>query len=643
MFLARSAGMPGLSLFLTASLLAQSLSGCVPSATDLVSPMAVSEAPVPGNLLVTIGPAVPGEDVAFSVSGLQPGELVYLVRASSDGGPWCPSGFGGVCLDLDPPVALAGSLVADVTGTASMVVALPASVPVGTEAWFQAIVKRGRRGSASTTSPTVRLVASDGLDGPDVDGARDDGSGIPLTGAGGDEASCPGNTYVWETGWQRQRVSGASWTGNMCCGAASAVIIGGVATGFEPDEAELLDLIAWSDAAISTWDNRPGNICPSDGTWSFELVRMVEDHYGVPAEVVRTDWCGLKALLGEDKLIAVVVDGQGGNTTDVMQASVDHWVVIRGVRDGYVYVSDAGRELESTGYTRYTEASFAASFTRKGGVAVVADVDGTSSCYGDADGDGYGLGGDGCFGPGDCDDGDANVHPGADEVCNGVDDSCDGVIDEHCPTCTDNDGDGYDVQGTCGPQDCDDGDSLARPGAPERSNLKDDDCDGIVDEGRRTCWERLSASNGYGQANPLANFAHCWSADGRTCVGGSTQQDALLSWTPDGRTMCMYTGSGSQLQVGAYLLEGLYSCRSTTVGATEWYYVASPSRPTVPGYTCTSSPIGYVRTGSASGTPSEAAFRRHYSPALSDNMYSHVMNEGAPEYSDFGIAWWAWR
>lgn len=56
----------------------------------------------------------------------------------------------------------------------------------------------------------------------------------------------------------------------------------------------------------------------------------------------------------------------------------------------------------------------------------------------DGDGDGYcdhaSLCGDGTT-PGDCDDEDATVHPGAEELCNGIDDNCLGDIDEGCPGC----------------------------------------------------------------------------------------------------------------------------------------------------------------------------------------------------------------
>ncbi len=58
----------------------------------------------------------------------------------------------------------------------------------------------------------------------------------------------------------------------------------------------------------------------------------------------------------------------------------------------------------------------------------------------DADGDGYHMGID-------CDDGDPNVFPGAEERCNGIDDNCDGVTDTDAVDLNwfyqDYDGDGY--------------------------------------------------------------------------------------------------------------------------------------------------------------------------------------------------------
>ncbi|MAT55510.1 MAG: hypothetical protein CMN32_13620, partial [Saprospirales bacterium] len=78
--------------------------------------------------------------------------------------------------------------------------------------------------------------------------------------------------------------------------------------------------------------------------------------------------------------------------------------------------------------------------------------------------------------PGDCDDNNAAVNPGAAEACNGLDDNCDGIIpaDEQ-----DNDADGYRV---CD-GDCDDTDPAINPGAAEICNGIDDNCNGQIDEG----------------------------------------------------------------------------------------------------------------------------------------------------------------
>lgn len=98
----------------------------------------------------------------------------------------------------------------------------------------------------------------------------------------------------------------------------------------------------------------------------------------------------------------------------------------------------------------------------------------------DVDGDGYCADPTACVGaalPGDCQDGDATIAPGATEIDdNGVDDNCDGVIDLGS---VDGDHDGYGPTGG----DCNDADPTRHPGAPETVNGLDDDCDHLIDEG----------------------------------------------------------------------------------------------------------------------------------------------------------------
>ena len=90
--------------------------------------------------------------------------------------------------------------------------------------------------------------------------------------------------------------------------------------------------------------------------------------------------------------------------------------------------------------------------------------------------------------PGDCDDTTATTNPVAGETCNELDDDCDGAVDDGVTVTVyqDDDGDGYgaDPVATCYPDgyalvsgDCDDGRADINPGAAEVYDDADQDCD----------------------------------------------------------------------------------------------------------------------------------------------------------------------
>ena len=109
----------------------------------------------------------------------------------------------------------------------------------------------------------------------------------------------------------------------------------------------------------------------------------------------------------------------------------------------------------------------------------------------DSDGDGYAVEGGGC-GPVDCNDTDPGINPNEAENCtDGLDNNCNGLVDNQdpgavaCPpVCTDSDLDGFSVEGgACGPVDCDDSKSTTNPGDAEIcDDGVDNNCNGIIDE-----------------------------------------------------------------------------------------------------------------------------------------------------------------
>ena len=112
------------------------------------------------------------------------------------------------------------------------------------------------------------------------------------------------------------------------------------------------------------------------------------------------------------------------------------------------------------------------------GVEPVDDnCDGVATPCPDSDQDGDGARSR-TAGGADCDDRDARRFPGAPERCgDGVDQDCDGA-DLPCGTTQDQDGDGWPAGA-----DCNDREANTFPGAAEYCNGRDDDCDGVADEG----------------------------------------------------------------------------------------------------------------------------------------------------------------
>jgi hypothetical protein len=171
--------------------------------------------------------------------------------------------------------------------------------------------------------------------------------------------------------------------------------------------------------------------------------------------------------------------------------------------------------------------------------------------------------------PGDCDDLDPSIYPGAAErcdaldndcngvaddvspdgveLCNGVDDDCDGEVDEDPADAGrwywDGDRDGWGAGlplDACAPPrgfveqdgDCDDADADTWPGAPERCDGQDNDCDGIVDDGavgERT-WYADRDLDGYGDPD---NSAVACDAPAGFVSNGDDCDDTDRTTSPD--------------------------------------------------------------------------------------------------------------
>ncbi len=106
---------------------------------------------------------------------------------------------------------------------------------------------------------------------------------------------------------------------------------------------------------------------------------------------------------------------------------------------------------------------------------------------------------------GDCAPSDPMIHPGAEERCNGIDDDCNGLLDGE-----DDDGDGV-PDAACSPTgdaDCDDENPEVYPGAPEICDGTDNDCDESTPTDI-TCatqtWYPDTDGDGFGTGTPVTS------------------------------------------------------------------------------------------------------------------------------------------
>ncbi len=236
---------------------------------------------------------------------------------------------------------------------------------------------------------------------------------------------------------------------------------------------------------------------------------------------------------------------------------------------------------------------------------------GCTNRYTDADGDTYGAGAATCVCSGstgvtvngDCNDGDASIHPGATEVCNGVDDDCNGVTDpQNSVGCNnyalDADTDGYGVAGStqcwCSAHltysalvtgDCNDAVKAINPGASEVCNNIDDNCNGATDEGLpQGTWFRDADGDGYKNPDPALAITGCDLAGYVTSTAPDDCLDSNATVHAGAPEIC-YDGLDNNCDgvtdegcaaCSASLLNGFESKLNVTWTGSQWGVLATP-------------------------------------------------------------------
>ncbi|HEX7476513.1 MAG TPA: MopE-related protein [Polyangiales bacterium] len=139
----------------------------------------------------------------------------------------------------------------------------------------------------------------------------------------------------------------------------------------------------------------------------------------------------------------------------------------------------------------------------------------------------------------DCDDTKAAVNPAAAELCDAIDNDCSGKKDFKLGLndFEDDDNDGIADSKCTGGTDCDDTDATTGKGKDEICDLRDNDCDGLIDEDTaQTVWYLDRDGDGWGIQQGTA-LARCQPIPGRSANLGDCD-DTLNSVHPTALENC---------------------------------------------------------------------------------------------------------
>jgi MYXO-CTERM domain-containing protein len=172
---------------------------------------------------------------------------------------------------------------------------------------------------------------------------------------------------------------------------------------------------------------------------------------------------------------------------------------------------------------------------------------------------------------GDCNDADPNVNPRATEICDRVDNNCDSFVDsapgraDLCSVCFDADGDG---QTNCD-GDCNDADPSIKRGGAEVCDMKDNDCDGMIDldpqTGLRVCTADAGIDDG-GDADAGAD-TDAGDVDSGIDAGSTGSDGGTTNTDPNVIVTGCGCSSGGEFGLLALALLALRKRKSVALGA----------------------------------------------------------------------------